>query len=155
MGYRVTGLSADPFKHLYGQSDAALKARGVLRRRADHTTAYTDRIEMRDARPGETVLLLNHVSHPADTPYRASHAIYILEGATETFESQNCLPDILSRYPQSLRAFDADGMLVDARLASGGDVEVAIGALFGNPDAAYILTHNAAQGCYAGRIDRD
>lgn len=154
MGYQVSGLSANPFKHLYDLSDPALKKHGVLRRWATDGAVYTDRIEMRDARPGESVLLLNHVSQSADTPYRASHAIYVLEGATETFKSRDRLPDILTRYPQSLRAFDAEGMLVDARLATGDDVEPAIGGLFDNPVAAYILTYNAAHGCYAGRIDR-
>ena len=68
MGFRITGLAAEPFQHLYGLSDADLESQGILRKVADETTSYTDRVEMRDARPGETVLLLNHVCQPADTP---------------------------------------------------------------------------------------
>jgi Protein of unknown function (DUF1203) len=154
MGFRITGLSAEPFRHLYGLTDSELKHRGIVRRLADATTSYTDRIEMRDAQPGETVLLLNHVCQPADTPYRASHAIYILEGAEKTYVGVDEIPEVMLAYPQSLRAFDEAGMLVEADLAMGDEVKLAIERLFANPRTAYIHAHNAKQGCYAGRIDR-
>lgn len=154
MGFRILGLSADPFRHLYGLSDDELARRGVRRYVADETTAYTDRIEMRNARPGETVLLLNHVSQAADTPYRATHAIYVLEGAEQTYVGENDVPGIMRDYPQSLRAFDAMGMLVEADLAFGDEVGPTIERLFQNPKTSYIHAHNAKQGCYAGRIER-
>lgn len=154
MGFRITGLSADPFRHLYGLSDAELEGLGIRRYAADPSTSYTDRIEMRDARPGETVLLLNHVCQPADTPYRASHAIFVLEGAEETYVSVDEIPEVMRVYLQSLRAFDADGMMVAAEVAMGDEVEPTIERLFENPRTAYIHAHNAKQGCYAGRIDR-
>jgi hypothetical protein len=121
---------------------------------ADETRSYTDRIEMRNARPGETVLLLNHVCQPAETPYRASHAIYVLEGAEATYSSVDDIPEVMRVYPQSLRAFDDDGMLVEADLAMGNEVGPAIERLLANPRTAYIHAHNAKQGCYAARIDR-
>lgn len=154
MGYRIAGLDAESFRHLYGLSDAELMKLGVRRYTADETTSYTDRVEMRDARPGETVLLLNHVCQPADTPYRASHAIYVLEGAEETYVGVNEIPDIMLIYLQSLRAFDDQGMMVEADVAVGDEVEPTIQRLFENPRTSYILAHNAKQGCYAGRIDR-
>ncbi len=154
MGFRISGLAAEPFRHLYGLSDAELEKLGVVRRVADETTSYTDRIEMRDAKPGETVMLLNHVCQPADTPYKASHAIYVLEGAEETYVGVNEIPDVMLTYLQSLRAFDDVGMMVEANVALGDEVEPTIERLFQNPRTAYILAHNAKQGCYAGRIDR-
>ena len=154
MAFRITGLSAAPFRHLYGLSADDLRARGVLRYVADDTTSYTDRIEMRNARPGEAILLLNHVCQPADTPYRASHAIFILEGAEDTYRSVGEVPEVMRSYLQSLRAFDGDGMLVAAEIAMGDEVACAIERLFANPRAAYIHAHNAKQGCYAARIDR-
>jgi len=154
MGFRITGLAAEPFRHLYGLSDTELERRGVVRRLADNSTSYTDRIEMRDARPGETVLLLNHVCQPADTPYRATHAIYVLEGAEDTYVGVDEIPDVMLAYPQSLRAFDEAGMMVEADLAMGDEVGPAIERLLANPRTAYIHAHNAKQGCYAGRIER-
>ncbi len=154
MGFRIIGLSADPFRHLYGLSDDELAKRGVRRYVADEATAYTDRIEMRNARPGEAVLLLNHVSQTADTPYRASHAIYVLEGAEQTFVGDNDVPEVMRAYPQSLRAFDATGMLVEADLAFDDEIRPTVERLFENPRTSYIHAHNAKQGCYAGRIER-
>ncbi|MEJ1938605.1 DUF1203 domain-containing protein, partial [Nostoc sp. NIES-2111] len=80
MAFRITGLSPEPFRHLFGLSDDDLMRHGVKRYVVDTSPGYPDRIEMRDAAPGETVLLLNHVCQPADTPYRASHAIFVREG---------------------------------------------------------------------------
>ncbi len=155
MDYQITGLAAEPFRPLYGLSEAALAQRGVRRYIAGEDSGFPDRIEMRDAQPGEALLLLNHVSQPADTPYRATHAIFVLEGAVNTYRKVNEIPPVLSVRPQSLRAFDASGMMLEADLANGADELVAmIGRLFANKDVAYIHTHNAKQGCYAGLIER-
>ena len=54
----------------------------------------------------------------------------------------------------SLRAFDASGLMVDADLADGRELEAAIERLFANPAATYIHAHYAKRGCYAARIDR-
>ena len=75
MAFRVSGLSPEPFRHLYGLSDQELAQRGVKRCIADKQPGFPDRIEMLDASAGETLLLVNHVCQPAATPYRASHAI--------------------------------------------------------------------------------
>jgi hypothetical protein len=54
----------------------------------------------------------------------------------------------------SLRAYDAAGMMLDADVVEGTEVEPIIERLFANPDVSYIHVHNAKQGCYSGRIDR-
>jgi hypothetical protein len=92
MNFKVTGLSADPFRHLYGLSDEELGLRGVKRYVADKKPGFPDRIEMRDAEIGEKLLLLNHVCQPADTPYRAAHAVFVLEGAENTYHAVTRFP---------------------------------------------------------------
>ena len=82
MSFRIIGLDPAPFLHLYGLSDAELADYGVKRYVADTKPGFPDRIEMREGEPGETFLLLNHVCQPAETPYRATHAIFVREGAT-------------------------------------------------------------------------
>jgi hypothetical protein len=154
MDFRITGLSAEPFRHLYGMPDEELRALGVRRRHADGTTGMPDRIEMRDARAGETMLLLNHLSQPAATPYRATHAIYVREGALETYDRVNETPPVMRTRLLSLRAFADDGMMLDADVVEGREIEALIDRLFANPAVAYIHAHNARQGCYSGRIDR-
>ena len=95
MSFRITGLSSTPFQPLFGLSDAELAERGVKRYIADKKPGFPDRIEMRDAEPGETVLLLNHTCQPADTPYRATHAIFVREGATQTFDAVDQVPEVM------------------------------------------------------------
>jgi Protein of unknown function (DUF1203) len=154
MGFRIRGLSADPFVALYGLSDSALAERGVKRVLVDEQPGFPDRIEMRDAAIGETMLLLNHVSHDVATPYRASHAIFVREGATQTYDGLNELPDVMRRRLLSLRAFDQDGMMLDADVVDGTKAKAIIDRFFANPAIAYIHAHNAKQGCFSGRIDR-
>jgi Protein of unknown function (DUF1203) len=154
MAYRITGLSPKPFMHLYGLSDQALAVQGVKRVVADSKPGYPDRIEMRDADVGETLLLLNHVCQPADTPYRASHAIFVREGADQTYDRTGEIPDVMRSRLLSLRAFDAEGMMVDAEVVGGKDAESVIVRFFESAEVAYIHAHNAKRGCFSGRIDR-
>ena len=154
MSFRIQGLSPAPFLALYGMSDADLAARGVLRYRVDATPGFPDRIEMRDARPGESVLLLNHVCQPADTPYRATHAIFVREGATRAFDEIDTVPEVFRPRLLSLRAYDGQGMMIDADVVEGAEVETVIHRLLENPAVDYLHAHNAKRGCYAGRISR-
>jgi len=154
MSFRITGLSPEPFKALFGLSDEDLANQGVKRFIAEPDSAFPDRIEMRDAEPGETVLLLNHEYQPAHTPYRARHAIFVREGATKQYDRINEVPQAMRTRLLSLRAFDAEDMIIDADLTDGGAVEAVIERIFANDDVAYIQAHNAMRGCYSGRIDR-
>jgi hypothetical protein len=154
MSYRVRGLSAVPFQHLFGLSDRALADHGAERHVADATPGYPDRVELRDARPGERLLLVNYTHQPAPTPYRASHAIFILEGAGAPWDRVGELPPVLHGRPISLRGFDAVGRMVAADLAQGDGLEPAIVGLLQDPAVDYLHAHFAARGCYAARIER-
>ena len=154
MTFRITGLAPDPFRPLVGLDDAALARHGAVRYRVDAEFGFPDRIELRDAAPGETVLLVNHVHQPADTPFRASHAIFVREGATTPFDAIDTVPDVLRRRMLSLRAFDAAHMMVDAALVEGREADAAIARLFTNAAVVYLHAHFATRGCYAARVDR-
>jgi hypothetical protein len=154
MSFRITGLSPEPFRPLFGLSDEELAARGVRRYVADSKPGFPDRVEVRDAAPGETVLLLNYTHQPADTPYRASHAIFVAEGAKVRYDRIDEVPPAFHFRTLSLRAFDNDNLIVDADLVDGGNVESVIQRFFADARVAYIHAHYAKYGCYAARIDR-
>jgi len=154
MKFRITGLSPEPFRLFYGLSDEELALRGVKRYVADHTPGFPDRVEMRDADVGETLLLLNHVCQPANTPYRASHAIFVREGALNTYDRIDEVPEVMRTRLLSMRAYDALGMMLDADVVDGRQIEAVIHRFFLSPEVAYIHAHNAKRGCYSGRIDR-
>ena len=154
MSFRITGLDPTPFQPLYGLSDAELTALGAKRYIADKKPGFPDRIEMRDGEPGESFLLLNHVCQPANTPYRASHAIFVREGATDTYAEIGKVPEVMRVRLLSLRAYDAGGMMLDADVVDGTQIEPVIERLLANPRVSYIHAHNAKRGCYSGRIER-
>ena len=154
MSFRITGLSAEPFRHLYGLSEQDLAIHGVKRYVADNRPGFPDRIEMRDAAVGEILLLLNHVCQPANTPYRATHAIFVREGAENTYDRLDEVPEVMRTRLLSLRAYDAKGMMLDADVVDGKEIEAVILRFFVSPEVAYIHVHNAKRGCYSGRIDR-
>ena len=155
MSYVVTGLSPEPFRHLFALSDAALAEQGVLRRTVDASPGFPCRVSLEDAEPGDTVLLMNYEHQPADSPFRARHAIYVSQGAQEARRTVDAIPGAIRRRAFiSLRAFDAAGMLVDAEVAAGEALEPVIERQLALPTVAYLHAHYAAMGCYAARIDR-
>ena len=154
MRFRITGLCAGPFRHLYGLSESELARHGVQRYIADKSPGFPDRIEMRDALIGENLLLLNHVCQPAKTPYRASHAIFVREGAQRRYDRTGEVPEVMRTRLLSLRAYDDQGMMLDADVVHGQAVEAVVLRFLASPQIAYIHAHNAKQGCYSGRIDR-
>lgn len=154
MSYSISGLPVETFRPLFGLSDAELAERGVVRRTAGSDGRYPCRVTLEDARPGETLLLLNYEDHAAPTPYRSAYAIYVNESARETRRLVDETPGVLRGRPIALRAFDETGMLLSAELVAPDGVEAAIERRFGDADVAYLHAHNPAAGCFAARIDR-
>ncbi len=154
MSFRITGLSPTPFRRLYGLSDNELARQRVKRYVADEKPGYPDRIELRDAEPGETLILINYLHQPAENPYRASHAIFVLEGAEAAYDRINEIPEAMRSRQISLRAFDAADLMVDADIVDGRETEYVIERLFSDRRVSYLHAHYAKRGCYAARIDR-
>lgn len=154
MSFRISGLDPAPFHPLFGLTDGELADRGARRMAVDASPGFPDRIELRDLEVGERAILVNHVHHDVVGPYRASHAIFVLEGAREARMLVDEVPEVIRRRPISLRAFDAAGDMTDAALLDGGDVAGAIARMFGDAQVAFLHAHYATRGCYAARIDR-
>lgn len=155
MSYIVTGLPLEDYRPLFGLSDAGLAERGIIRYVADAPVGYPCRITLEDAKPGETLLLLNYEHQPADTPYRSRHAIFVNEAATETRRAVDEIPGCLAIRPTiALRAFGQDHMMLDAAVVPGAELEPLILRMLAEPRTAYLHAHNAGRGCFAARIDR-
>ena len=54
----------------------------------------------------------------------------------------------------SIRAFDADSMMIDADVVHGNESEGVIQRLLEKQSVEYLHIHNAKPGCYAARVDR-
>lgn len=154
MSYVISGIDPAPFRHLYGLTDADLAAQGVVRMVADARPGYPCRVTLEDAKPGDAVLLVNYEHLPVDTPYRSRHAIFVADGAEQAARYEGAIPEQLRIRLLSVRAFDADGMMIDAEVLEGSGLEAGIKRLFADPRAAYLHVHNARRGCFAARVDR-
>ncbi|HET9343858.1 MAG TPA: DUF1203 domain-containing protein [Candidatus Eremiobacteraceae bacterium] len=154
MSYRIVGLAPEPFLDLFQMSDDELAARHIIRTSAAEKPGYPCRITLDDAEPGESVLLLNYEHQTASTPYRSSHAIYVRENARRRFDAVEQIPPALRTRTLSVRAFDADGMMVDADIVEGEALESLIARFFAATNTAYLHVHNAKRGCFAARVER-
>jgi hypothetical protein len=154
MTYKIAGLEPTAFAHLIGLSEEELAAHGAVRMTADAKPNFPCRITLDDAEIGETLLLVNHCSHDGDNPYRATHAIFVSEGAKTAAVYEDRIPPALERRILSLRAFDRDGMMHDAALAQAGEADAAIRRLFADEAVDHIDAHNATRGCFAARVER-
>lgn len=155
MTYAITGLDPAPFRALHGLADAALAERHMVRRTADSPNGYPCRVTLEDAAPGERLILLNHVSHDAATPFRTAYAIYVREGVEAAPTYTDCLPPMVDRRTVGLRGFDGDGMLAGALLALPGEADAKLRVLFDRPDLAAVHIHNAAYGCFLAAARRN
>ena len=154
MSFRITGLPAERFAHLFALSDQELAAKGAVRRIADgRMPGYPCRVSLTDSRAGDDLILVNYEHHGVDSPYRMRFAIYVREGDTR-YDAIDQVPEKLRTRPLAVRAFDVDAMMTGCELVDGREVEAAIERLFANPKAAYLHVHFAAPGCYAAQVER-
>jgi hypothetical protein len=154
LDFRISALPVAPFASLFGLPDRDLAARGVVRRIADQRPGFPCRVSLRDADPGEPVLLLNYEHLAVPGPYRSRHAIYVREHAVECRPDVNEVPDALRIRLLSVRAFAVDGMMVDADVVAGAAVHQLVHRWLDDPRVGYLHLHNAKPGCYAARADR-
>jgi hypothetical protein len=154
MDYQITGLPASRFAPLHALTSEELAARGVVRMVADKEPGFPCRVSLRDAAKGETVLLLNYEHLPVASPYRASHAIFVREGAAEARLAVNEIPPSLQIRLLSLRSYDRSGMMLEADVVAGEELGPAIERMLERSATEYLHVHNAKPGCFAARVDR-
>jgi hypothetical protein len=158
MYFSITGLPVEPFAPFFAMSDAELLAHGARRVVAEQTDPRLMppcRVSLRDAEPGEVSILLNYPHHvTATSPYRAAGPIFVREGVQETARFINHVPAQQRIRLLSVRAYDPQGIMVDAEVAEGTELEAVIERMFKRDDVAFLHAHNARRGCYSCRIDR-
>ena len=151
MNFRIRGLEARQFDHLFTLSDGDLAKQGAVRRIADGPRPC--RISLSDANPGDELILVNYEHHAVSSPYRMRFAIYIRRGE-KTFDAIGEVPDQLRKRTLAVRGFDASGIMTGWEIVDGTNVEAAIERQFANMEAEYLHIHFAAPGCFAARVDR-
>ena len=118
MSFRIVGLPAERFTHLFALSDTELAAQGAVRRTADdRNPGYPCRVSLTDSKPGDELILANYEHHAVDSPYRMRFAIYVRKGE-ETYDKVDEVPQQLRIRSLAVRAYRC--RCHDGRLGVGG-----------------------------------
>jgi hypothetical protein len=152
--FQLVGIDHEPFEQLFLLDDAQLKERGAVRCVATGHPGFPCRVSLADAAVGEELLLLPFVHQPGASPYRASGPIFVRRGARRRSLPAGVVPAYVTQRLISVRAYDADDMMVDASVCDGVEAASEIERLFGNAGVAYIHLHNAKRGCFACAVVR-
>ena len=154
MPFQIHALSADQFHHLFKMTDSELTARTARRQLVNSNPGTPCRVSLKDAEIGEEVILVHYEHQPEDTPYRASHGIFVRQGAQQAFPEQGQVPELFRHRLMSVRGFDKNHLMIDADAVEGVALEETINRLFENSDVEYLHLHNAKPGCYAAKVTR-
>ncbi|WP_203839204.1 DUF1203 domain-containing protein [Winogradskya humida] len=110
---------------------------------------------LRDATPGEDIMLFGYAPELPPSPYREIGPVFAHAEPCDTTHDENAYPaDWLGR-PQVLRAYDRDGRIHPAtRVHDGTDPTAAITDILTDPDVVQIHSRNVSYGCYMFAIRR-
>ena len=99
--------------------------------------------------------VLCNFEHLAEiSPYRASHAIYVRQGAVQATPAVDEVPMVLTRRMLSIRGFGYDHLLKEAEVIDRATLAATLGVFFGHAAISYIHIQNAQPGCFAAKVTR-
>ena len=154
MSFQIHALSPAQFEPLFSLSDSELAKVRATKMIADAKPGYPCRVSLADAEIGETMILVNFEHQSADSPFRATHAIFVRENAEQAFPDVGTVPESLITRLISIRAFDDRHYMVDADVVDGTRLSESIPAMLQDLKVAYLHLHNAKLGCFAARVTR-
>ena len=154
MSFQISALPSQRFAHLFGKSDDELRRQGVVTMTADAKPGFPCRVTLTDAEPGQRMLLLNFEHQDAATPYRSSHAIFVIDGAEDAYIAPGEVPEQMRSRLLSVRAFSAHGMIVNADVVEGAGAAALFERMLADARVGYLHVHYAKHGCFAARVDR-
>jgi hypothetical protein len=154
MSFQIHALSPVQFEPLFTMSKRELAKIRANRMVVDAKPGYPCRVSLADAEIGETMILVNFKHQSGETPYQATHAIFVRENAKQAFPDIGTVPASLETRLISIRAFDVKHHMVDADVVEGSSLSVSIPAMLLDPKVSYLHLHNAKPGCFAARVTR-
>jgi hypothetical protein len=120
---------------------------------ADAPGAFPCRHCLRDAEPGEELLLASHSPFALPGPYKEVGPVFVHAEPCARFDAHD-VPLQLRRRLLALRGYDRTQALVGATVVEGATVEGELERLLARDDVAFVHVRFARPGCFACRIDR-
>jgi uncharacterized protein DUF1203 len=152
--FRIVGLPLATFTPLFSLSESELEQKHARRLIVDAKPGFPCRVSLEDAELGEWVILLPFMHQPTASPYQATGPIFIREKVTEADLAPGEIPEVVRRRLMSVRAYDNEGMMVNAVVTAGSELEPHIEKFFADSRVRYLHLHNAGAGCYSCRVER-
>ncbi|MFJ4414983.1 DUF1203 domain-containing protein [Streptomyces sp. NPDC002248] len=110
---------------------------------------------LRDAVPGEGLLLFGFAPPLPESPYREVGAVFAHAAPCPRPADPAAYPGDWRGRPQVLRAYDGRGRIHEAtRVHDGRDPEAALAALLALPGVARVHSRNVAWGCWMFAVTR-
>ena len=152
----VEGLDPAPFAPLFALSDENLAQRGIRRVFASENPGinYPCRVSLDYPAAGEELLLLNyrHLDKPG-SPYRAEGPVFVCRAARR-YARSGIYPPIAMQRMMSLRAYDTEGMMLEADVAEKDGLKAQVAEWLARPEIAHVDVHSMRRGCFFCRIER-
>lgn len=120
---------------------------------ADTSPGYPCRQCLKDAEVGDVLALVSYDPFALGSPYRSASPIYLHkddcgQADVSTIQGQQL------RRKLSVRAFDANEMMLESEVIDGVDLGATAARLLDSYEVAFLHVHNASPGCWALRIER-
>jgi hypothetical protein len=122
---------------------------------ADEKPSFPCRQCLRDAEIGEELLLVSYDPFEIDSPYRSASPIFLHRAPCAPPADLGLLPEQLTARQLSVRAFDAQALMIDAAIVQGDLLDETLGRMLADAACDHVHVHNATRGCWAVRVDRD
>ncbi|WP_375563159.1 DUF1203 domain-containing protein [Bernardetia sp. OM2101] len=151
--FKISAIT-DDYNHLFALNEQELSSKGMVRMVVDKKPGYPCRISLKDAEVGEEVILLPFKHHRVNSPYQSSGPIFIRKNAKKLNIDNNVIPKMLLHRLLSLRIYNKNGIMIDAKIIEGKELKNEIKSIFENRSANYIQIHNASPGCYNCQVNR-
>ena len=154
MSFQIQALDPAEFSDLFALPESDLQAHRARRVTVETCPGSPCRVSLEDIPVGEEALLIHYEHQPADTPFRAGHAIYIRKDADQVRPAVGDVPPLFRHRIISVRAFDSTDFMIDAEVTEGTKLEEVLERMFANEKVDYIHLHYASAGCFAATVTR-
>jgi len=107
---------------------------------------------------GERRVVFSYSPNAVDHPYNETGPIYIHAEPCEPYQEIDTFPPEVEngriKFPLVFRAYNEEGVMIDAVLQNGEPASATIESLFENDKVAFTNVRNAQAGCFVAHVDR-
>jgi len=104
---------------------------------------------LRDALPGEHLLLISYTPPGVTGPYAERGPVFIHAESCDGYQDTTAYPHALGHRKQIVRGYDQDGNMATATIVTDGhEAERELTTILARPDIRVAHVRNVAAGCY-------